>query len=264
LVRRDREARQGAARNRARNRASTDVKVPEEERIDWRMAELSTIESAMSANKPIVLFFVCEEMDAVDVTNEVHDEELAKLAQNREVTFLIIEHNADRTPRLTDGSPIPTSRLTSPNPGREYDIRRYPTVVVCDQFGNPYQDFGRVPPVRALKTAVESVEDEMKAANERLQRDVEAAEKALEDKNMRAFFNAATRTFRTGVVGLEASERMRTLYRQVIDEQRKQIEDILDERPEDGVNRLRDMSRNFRGTELASEIDEAIAILRGR
>jgi predicted component of type VI protein secretion system len=263
-VRRDREARQGAARNRARNRGSSEVRVPEEERIDWRMAELSAIESAMSAGKPIVLFFICDEMDAVDVTNEIHDEELAKMAQNREATFLIIEHNSDRTPRLTDGSPIPTSRLTNPNPGREYDIQRYPTVVVCDQFGNPYQNFGRVPQVRALKAAIESVEEEMKATNTRLERDVEAAEKALEDKNMRAFFNAATRTFRTGIVGLEASERMRALYRQVIDENRKEIEDILEDRPDDGMNRLRDMSRSFRGTELASEIDEAIAILRGR
>jgi hypothetical protein len=218
----------------------------------------------MAAQKPIVLFFLEEGMDAIEGSMEIHDVELATMANEGLATFLLIEHNGDRTPRLDDGSPIPTSKLSSPNPGREYDIRRYPTIVVCDHFGNDYQNFNRVPQPRQIKAAVESVADHMESTNNRLARDVEAAEKALEDKNIRGFFTAALRCFGTGVVGLESAEKMRSIYRNFIDEQRKEIDTILQDRPDDALNRLRGMSRDFRGSELQAEIDEAISIIRGR
>jgi hypothetical protein len=247
-----------------RGRSVLEAEVPEEERIDWREADLSALESAMAREKPIVLFFMEEGMEVLEGSFEIHCAELAKIADDRQATFLLVEHNGDRTPSLDDGSPIPTSRLLSPNMGRDYDIRRYPTVVVCDHFGNEYQNFNRIPQPRQLKSAIESVADQMEDMNRRLMRDVEAAEKALEEKNLRAFFTASTRLFRTGTVGLEAAEKMASMYREVIDEQRKEIDKILDERPEDALQRLRDMSRNFRNTELADEIEEATAIIRGR
>lgn len=212
----------------------------------------------------MVLFFIEEGVSAVDGSRMIHDEELASMAKDGEAMFLIVEHNPDRTPSLNTGSPVPTSKLANPNPAREYNITRYPSVLICDWHGNMYQEFNRIPSNRDLKRQVESVSENMEKIEERLKRNLDSAKAALEKDDARTFIRDVLKNFREGYVGLEAQEEGIRLYRELLDKTRDEISRILDDRPDDGVATLRNLSRNFRDTELSKEIDDAMSTLRGR
>lgn len=237
--------------------------IPDEEKIAWTKPEAEVFEAAGQNDMTVVLYFAEEGLDPIEAGEQLHDKELAKLSEE-DVLFVMIPYNGDRTKGFDDGSPVPTSRLLSPNPSRDYDIARYPTYLVCDQHGNEYERHTRTPNARILKRNIESVSDQMERFNDKLQENVEDMEKALEDDNLRRFFKAALNNFEYGIVGLEAQESTIKLYREQLDSARKEIDKILEERPEDGQKVLRDMSRDYRSTELAGEIDDAIDILRGR
>lgn len=237
--------------------------IPDEEVITWFKPDTEVFEVAAKHEMVIVLFFPEEGVDPIDASKQLHDEELAKLSEDN-VMFVMIPFNADRTPSFDDGSPIPTSRLLSPNPSRDYDITRNPTYIVCDHFGNEYDRHTRTPSARKLKRSIDDVSDMMEKFNEKLQKNVEDMKEALEDKELKKFFKAALKNFKFGVVGLEAQEETIKLYRKQIDDARERIDQILEDRPDDGQDTLKSMSRDFRDTELKDEIDDAISILKGR
>jgi hypothetical protein len=209
-----------------------------------------------------VLFFPEEDVDPIDASRQLHDEELAKLSEDN-VMFVMIEYNADRTPSFDDGCPIPTSKLLSPNPSRDYNITRNPSYVVCDHFGNEYDRHTNTPSARKLLKSIEDVSDQMEKFNEKLQDNLADMKEALEEKDLKDFFKAALKNFKYGLVGLEAQEETIKLYREQIDGARERIDDILENRPEDGEDVLKDMSKNFKDTELEEEIDDALDILKG-
>jgi hypothetical protein len=178
--------------------------------------------------------------------------------------FVLVEFNGDRTPSMDDGCPVPTSKLLSPNLSRDYNITKNPSYVICDWHGNEYKRYTSTPSAKDLKKQLEGVEDSMKAASDKLAATCEVARKALEEKGARDFFKAALSNFRTGMVGLEGQEETIKLYRKVIDEARTTIESILEQKPADGEKRLKDMAKDYKDTELESEIKDAITTLKGR
>jgi hypothetical protein len=236
--------------------------IPEEALIKWQVLRHSVLEDVQKARKPVVLFFIEEGVDAVDGARMIHDEGLATMSKDGEAMFLIVEHNPDRTPSMDTGSPIPTSKLASPNPGRDYNVSRYPTVLVCDWHGNISREFNRLPTVRDLTREIERVSENMERLEQRLQSNLDRAKEALERDDVRNFLRSVMNNFREGVVGLSAQEESIKLYRELMDKTRDEISDILADRPEDGLSRLRNMSRDFRETELRREIEDAIAIIR--
>lgn len=228
------------------------------------MLRANTLEEVQKTKKPVVLYFIEEGITAVEASRNIHDEELATLAKDGEAMFLIVEHNPDRTPSMDTGSPIPISKLSNPNPGREYNITRYPSVLVCDWHGNMYQDYNRVPSNRDIKRQIERVSESMKQVEQRLTRNLDAAKAALEKDDSRSFIRSVLNNFRQGYVGLEAQQESIRLYRELLDKTRDEIARILDDRPDDGVATLRSLSRDFRDTELNKEISDAMTTLRGR
>lgn len=230
--------------------------------IDWQVAKIDKIESYQKKKKPIILFFMEEEMDAVDGSREIHDKELAAMAKKGDAVFLLVEYNGDRTPSLDTGSPIPTSKLASPNPGREYNITKYPSLLVCDYHGNEHNRFDKCPTVKDLKKKLEGLADAMEAAEQRLRKNVDIAKGQLEKKDYRNFFKTLFKNFGEGIVGLDAQNEGIKMYREVIDTTREEINEILEKRPEDGSARLKALSKDFRDTELRKEIDDAMKILK--
>ena len=241
---------------------SGDSVVPEEELISWYKADADVFEAAAKDKAPLVLYFMDEGVDAMDGSRDVHDEELAKMSEGN-FLFVLIDYNPDRTPSLDDGCPVPTSKLLSPNPSRDYGITRYPTFLVCDWFGNEYTRYTKVPQSKDLKKRLDGLTNEMDKLNETLTASLDAAQKAIEGKDLRDFFKAAVKNFRTGVVGLSGQEDTIALYRKVIDDAREEVSSILEDRPDDGKDRLKKMSKDYKDTELYSDIKDALDILKG-
>jgi hypothetical protein len=236
--------------------------IPEEELLDWYRPDTEVFEAAAKDKAPIILYFPEEGLDPIDASRKLHDAELAKLSEGNTL-FVMVEYNGDRTPGFDDGSPVPTSKLLSPNLSRDYNITRYPSFVVCDWFGNEYDRHTKVPSASALIKSINAVSDLMEKVNEKLQSNLDDANKHLEAKDTKKFLKSALKNFGMGYVGLEAAEETIKLYRKVMDDARAEMDTILEKRPEDGEKRLKDMSKDYRGTELESEIKDALAILKG-
>lgn len=236
--------------------------IPEEELISWYRPDTEVFEAAAKDESALVLYFPGEDLDPIDASRELHDAELAKLSDGN-VTFVMIEHNSDRTPSFDDGSPVPTSKLLSPNPSRDYDIQHYPSFIVCDWFGNEYVRHTKVPSAKSLMADVEKVADSMAGMNEKLAGNLEDATKALEGKDVKKFLKAVNKNFKYGVVGLSAQEDTIKLYRKLMDDTRADVESLLSNRPEDAEKRLKDLSKDFRDTEIEEEIKDALDIVKG-
>lgn len=241
---------------------SGDSVVRDEERPNWEKPDNKVLEKAAKEKKAVVLFFLDEGMSAVDATKMLHGEDIAKLSKEKAV-FILIEYNNDRTPSLETECPIPTSKLADPNPSREYNITATPTWLVCDHFGNEYTRFTKVPDGKQLSTKVEELKDAMLLVNNRLQKNLDEAKKALDGKDTAGFLKAAMKNFKEGVVGLSAQEDTIRAYRTAIDSARKDVDSILAEKPKDAEKRLKEMQKTYKGTELAKDIKDALEIIKG-
>ncbi|MCC7509940.1 MAG: hypothetical protein IT464_11310 [Planctomycetes bacterium] len=231
--------------------------------IEWKVAKIDKIEEYQKKKKPLVLFFMEEDMDAVDGSRQVHDAELAKMAKSGDAVFLLIEYNGDRTPSLNTGSPIPTSKLASPNPARDYNVSKYPTLLVCDYHGNEFGRFDKAPQAKDVKSKLDGLNDSIEAMEQKLRKNLDAAKASLEKNDLRNFFKTIFKNFGEGIIGLKAQEEGIKVYRELLDKTRDEIDTILEDRPKDGESRLKALSKNFRDTELRKEIDDALAIIKG-
>jgi hypothetical protein len=254
----------GSARgSRSHGGESGDSVIPAEELIDWRVAKLSLLEEIQKKKKPIILFFIDEETSAVEASRAMHDATLAKMSKDGDAYFLIVEHNADRTPSMTTESPVPTTKLLDTNPARAYDIRNYPSVLVCDWHGNETRRFNDEPVASDLKRRIDEVSEYMTAWEEKLRKNLDEAKAEFEKKDMRKFFKLMNKNFREGLVGLDAQNEGVKLYRTAINDALDEVDRILEDRPKDGHSKLKKLSKDYRDTEIRKEIDDAIDIVKG-
>lgn len=243
---------------------SGDSVIREEERPKWDQLDNAILEGAIKAKRPVVLCFLAEGQTAVDATKLLHGEEVAKLSKESAV-FIYIDYNPDRTPSISTGSPIPTSKLAGSNPSRDYDIRSTPCWLVCDEYGNECNRWtGKAPDGGQLVSRVGEVKQRMEAVNTRLDKTLAEARKALDAKNTAGFLKTAAKNFREGVVGLPALGETIKVWNKVMDDARDTIEEVLEVRPKDGEKKLKDLQKAFRGTELEGEIKDALNTLKGK
>lgn len=236
--------------------------VSKEERIVWFKAEAEVFEAAEKDKNPIVLYFPEADIDLMDAGEALYGEDICKVSDDSAL-FIMVEYNADRTPSFDDGSKVPTSKLLSPNLSRDYNVSRNPTYIICDWYGNEYERYTKTPSEKEVLKKLEGIKDEMEQLDKKLSETLESAKKALEAKELRDFFKAAQKNFKTGIVGLKSAEETISLYRKSLDEGREKIEGILNDRPEDGPDQLKTMSRDYRDTELEEEIKDALDIVKG-
>jgi hypothetical protein len=218
----------------------------------WASASTSTIESAASEQRPIVLYFA----DENDSEWELYGEDFAALSQ-MDAMFIKIAYTADREESpWAEESVVPTSKLLSDNPSREYNVRvGDQAVVVCDWYGNEY--FRTDNKVRAdkLKVMISNVAKQVEDSNKKLQKNLDKAQKAADENDNADAIKNLLKNFKEDVVGLDAQEGSIRLYHSIMDSIREQKEKLVEKGDVDG---LKDLAKIVKKTEMEKEIDEAM------
>lgn len=212
------------------------------------------IESAGVEERPLVIYFP----DENDSDFELYGEDFAEISKS-DALFVKIPYTEDREESpWAEESEVPTSKLLSENPSREYDVRvGEPTVIVCDWHGNEY--FRTDERVRAdkLEMMIKRVADEVEDANDKLERYYDRAKKEFDDGDVRKAIRYLMRNFDDGEgpVGLPAQEESIRLYHEIMDNARAKMEELIEKKDVDG---LKDLEKEVRSTSLEDEVEEAI------
>jgi hypothetical protein len=222
----------------------------------WAKASSDSIESASAEQRPIVLYFA----DEADSDFEMYGEDFAELSKI-DAMFMKIAYNADReVSPWAEESVVPTSKLLSDNPSREYDVKvGKATVIVCDWFGNEYFRTDNNVKADKLKAMIERVADEVEDANKKLQKNLDKANGYVEKEDQKNAVKYLVKNFDEGVVGLDAQEASIRLYHEIMDSIRSQKDELVKKGDVDG---LKELSKIVKKTELEKEIDEAMDLAK--
>ncbi len=225
---------------------------------DWKSASSSTLESASEDGLPLVIWFMGESESEADVA----DKEIAEVSKS-DAVFIRVEYSADREESpWAEESVVPTSKLLSGNPSRDYDIRPgKSTVVIADSHGNEYFRMSSMPRANRLKTYIEKVDDAVEKQNEKLQKYLEKARDEVDGGDRRKALRYLLKNFDdgNGPVGLEAQEESIRLYHEIMDEIRTEVEALVEK---GDVSALRSLEREVRNTDVEKEVEEAIDELK--
>lgn len=194
--------------------------------------------------------------DENDSEWELYGEDFAALSQ-MDAMFIKIAYTADREESpWAEESVVPTSKLLSDNPSREYNVRvGDQAVVVCDWYGNEY--FRTDNKVRAdkLKVMISNVAKQVEDSNKKLQKNLDKAQKAADENDNADAIKNLLKNFKEDVVGLDAQEGSIRLYHSIMDSIREQKEKLVEKGDVDG---LKDLAKIVKKTEMEKEIDEAM------
>ncbi|MCA8915813.1 MAG: hypothetical protein KDB90_10420 [Planctomycetes bacterium] len=171
--------------------------------------------------------------------------------------FMKIAYTADReVSPWAEESVVPTSKLLSDNPSREYKVAvGKPAVLVCDWYGNEY--FRTDNKVRAdkLKLMIAKVSDLVEDANKKLQKNLDKAKESADKEDSKGAIKDLLKNFKEDVVGLEAQEGSIRLYHEIMDGIRAKKDELVEKGDVDG---LKELGKIVKKTELEKEIDEAM------
>jgi hypothetical protein len=220
----------------------------------WQTPSASALENAARDGRAVVIWFPREG----DSETSFAGEDIANLSREKAL-FIRIPYNSDRTiPSWHEDSVVPTNKLMSDNPSREYDVPvRAGIVIVADAWGNEYRGMRltSTPNARTLEGLIDRVEREVENANRGLERTLTRAQSAYEDGNRSQALSQVMRNLNGGLVGLPAAEETARLYHRILDEAREEVEAAAEA---GDVDKLRGMQREFRNTDLEKDIRTAI------
>jgi len=203
-----------------------------------------------------VLYFA----DEADSDFTMYGEDLAELSKT-DAMFVKVPYTADREKSpWAETSVVPTSKLLSDNPAREYNVAvGKAAVLVCDWFGNEYFRTDEKVKADKLKLMIAKVSDQVEDANKKLQKNLEKAQQAMEKQDSKNAIKALLKNFDEGVVGLDAQEASVRLYHEIMDDIREQ-KDVLVEKGD--VDGLKELAKLVKKTDLEKEVDEAISSVK--
>lgn len=214
------------------------------------------MESAARDNMPLVIYFPSE--GATDA--EFSGVDIARLSQNNAV-FIKVPFTTDRekSPWLEE-TVVPTSRLLSDNPSRDYKVPvGKATVIVADAWGNEYYRTTSIPTVTQLRGWLVKVSDRVEKENAKLAKNLEKAREAVQNSNRKDAVKLLLTNFKDGVVGLEAQEESIRLYHEIMDATRTEVSELKAAGNKTGLQAL---LKDFKKTDVEKEIDEAIKSLK--
>jgi hypothetical protein len=218
----------------------------------WQQASARALESAAAENRPIVVFFEGERSTDFDLYGEDFAELSATDAMFMKVAYT---DSREKSPWAED-SVVPTCKLLSDNPSRDYGIDvGKPTVVVCDWHGNEFFRTDHKVKAPALKAFVEKVAKQVESTDKKLQRHVDKARQDIEKDNQGNALKNLLKAFEDGYVGLDSVVDATRMYHEIIDDLRDQKDKLLEE---GDANGLRELARIVKKTDLEKEVDEAI------
>lgn len=220
----------------------------------WQTPSTKALENAAASKLPLVVYFPGEG----DTDASWYGKELAEMAK-KDAVFIRIPYNPDREKSVFDESVIPTSKLLSDNPSRDYKVTvGKATVIVTDSWGNEYYRFPTPPKHLELKGAVDKVADKVDSTNKKLQKTYDAAKAAWDKKDNVGALKQILKNFKEGVVGVSAQEETIRLYHEVMDAVRAEVKDLAAKGGPEAEKQLKTMKGTYKGTAVSKDIDEAL------
>ncbi|MBX3473683.1 MAG: hypothetical protein KF754_04810 [Planctomycetes bacterium] len=222
----------------------------------FELPSTAALERAAADKKPIVVYFPGEKDDGSALAHP----DIAFLSKNSAL-FIKVPFNANREKDPWDvGSVVPTSKLLSDNPSREYGVKvGRETVIVTDSWGNDFFRFEKAPSAEELRSSIKKVSDKVDSANKKLQKTYDAA-KAAWDKNDRSnALKSVLKNFKEGLVGLEAQQNSISLYHEIMDAARASISDMAGKGDKEA---LKGIAKELKGTDAAKDAEAALAKLK--
>jgi hypothetical protein len=230
------------------------VPAPVANPISWNKPDGSALENAQNGDKPIVVFFPGEAADQ-NADGYVGDPAIKELVDSKAI-FVKVAYTSDRE-KAPNASPVPTCKLTGDNPSRDFGIRAYPTFVIADKFGNEwFRVEGKKPTAKDLEGYFGKVASKMEDAAKKLQKNLDAANKAWTNKDLKGAMSNVMRTFKEGLVGLDPCEPTVRLYNDLIAGAREEIGRLKEANDVKGLKALKSA---LKGTEAEKDVEEALA-----
>jgi hypothetical protein len=221
----------------------------------WERPSTDVIESAAKDERPIIVYFPSENAD----DSEFYGKEIAELSK-ADAVFIKMTYTEDReaSPYASD-SAVPTSKLLSDNPAREYNVEvGKATVMVCDWFGNEY--FRSEPSIKAekLSTMIGAVKGKVEDVNEKLQKNLDKAKSYVDAADRKNALKMLLKNFNEGVVGISAQEDSIRLYHEVMDSVRAEIAQLAEKGDTEG---LKSLAKEVKKTDAEKDVEAALAKL---
>lgn len=230
-----------------------------EEIPGWQSPSTKALESAAQAKLPLVIYFPGEG----DTDASWYGKDLVELAKNNAV-FIRVPLNMDREkPVYEKDSPIPTSKLLSENPSREYGVPAgKPLVLVTDSWGNEYFRLTKPPAATELKAFITKVGDKVESAGKKLQKNLDAAKAAMDKGDKANALKAVLKNFKEDVVGMTQQEETIRLYHSLMDGVRAEAAELAGKGAE-SEKALKALKTTYKGTDAVKDIDAALQKIKG-
>jgi hypothetical protein len=222
----------------------------------WQKASSETLESAARDGKALIIYFPGEG----DTDASFADKELAEISKS-DAVFIKIAYNEDREKSpWTEESVVPTSKILSDNPSRDYNIAvGKMALVIADSYGNEYTRLNKQPKADELKGYLKKVKENADKVSEKLKKNLDKANEALAASDRKGALKLLLKNFGEGVVGLTAQEDSIRAYHDILDAARTEMAELTEK---GDVTGLKALAKDFTKTDLEKEIDEAIKGLK--
>jgi hypothetical protein len=245
----------GVAGPKGGGAARTPVAVDPEGVPAWERASTDIVESAATDERPIIVYFPSENAD----DSEFYGKEIAELSK-ADAVFIKMTYTEDReaSPYASD-SAVPTSKLLSDNPARDYNAPvGKACVVVCDWFGNEF--YRTEPSIKAekLSTMIGDVKTKVEDLNDKLQKNLDKAKSFVDAADRKNALKMLLKNFNEGVVGISAQEDSIRLYHEVMDSVRTEIA-LLEEKGD--AEGLKSLAKEVKKTDAEKDVEAALAKL---
>jgi hypothetical protein len=219
---------------------------------DWQRVSTDALESAGKDSKPMLIYFP----DENDNDRSFADKELAAMSKDK-VLFVKVPFTEDREkPPFAEESVVPTSKILSDNPSREYDVQvGKMTVIIADSYGNEFYRLYKKPTARQLEGYVEKVKKLEERATDKLQHNLDKAKEYLDKNDRGKALHYLLRNFKEGLVGVSQQQDSIRVYHDILDKARDAMDTMVKKGDKDG---LKDLAKDVRNTDMESDVDEAI------
>ena len=213
------------------------------------------LENAANGQQPVFIFFPGEKDDPNTYFGGADYKALEGKAQ-----FVTVPYNSDREPSPgAEDSLVPTCKLLSDNPSRDYGIKVYPSFIIADSYGNAILTLsGKKPGAKDLEAAFDKVGAKMEDNTKKLQKRLDNAKKAWEAKDSSKTMSEIRGNFKDGLVGYDAQNETIRVYHEVIEAARAQVDSLKADGSAEAMKSLKAMKSTYKGTELEKSIDEAL------
>jgi hypothetical protein len=218
----------------------------------WEKPSSQALDRAASTKMPLVICFPDEKDDPAAFA----DPELVEMAA-KDAVFIKMPYTSirDKAPGAEE-SVIPTSKLLSDNPARDY---RVPvgklTLILADCHGNEYFRLTSVPKAKELKASLEKIPAQMEKAESRLRKNYDSARAAWDKQDQANALKPILKNFKEGLVGLEAQQETITLYNQILE---AGLEKVKKAHERGDMEALKGLSKDFKGTSVGKAADDAL------